>query len=108
MTKPGDFGMSSKVIVKKNLIIFKNKDQWDKIWQGIVEQHGAKIGISFVCRRELGFTVRHHTEWIPFNKEGDRVRHYAEEQIHLDFYNESTQSWFLLRYLNISAGADTQ
>ncbi len=100
--------MSSKVIVKKNLVIFKNKSEWDTIWKGIVKQYGAKIGISFVCRRELGFTIRTHTEWIPFDKSGDRVRHYAEEQIHLDFYNESTQSWFLLRYLNNSAGKDTQ
>jgi hypothetical protein len=33
---------------------------------------------------------------------------YYEDQVHLDFYNESAQSWFMLRYLNNSAGADTQ
>ncbi len=100
--------MSSKVIVKKNLVIFKNKSEWDPIWKRIRAEHGPTINVSFVLKRELGFTIRYHTEWIPFDKSGDRVRHYAEEQVHLDFYNESTQSWFLLRYLNNSAGKDTQ
>jgi hypothetical protein len=27
--------------------------------------------------------------------------HY-EDQVHLDFYNESTQSWFQLKYLNLN------
>jgi hypothetical protein len=99
--------MSSKVIVKKNLVIFKKLSDWDAIWSRILAEHGPKIGISFVLKRELGFTIRKHTEWIPYEKSGDRVRHYAEEHVHLDFYNESIQSWFLLRYLNNSAGVDT-
>jgi hypothetical protein len=98
--------MSSKVIVKKNLVVFKNKADWEKIWQRILQESGTKIAISFVCRRELGFTIRTHTEWVEFDRTGYRPRCYAQEQIHLDFYNESTQSWFLLRYLNSSAGAD--
>jgi hypothetical protein len=98
--------MSSKVIVKKNLVIFRKRSDWEEIWQRIKQEYGAKITISYVCRRELGFTVRTHTEWIQFDISGGRPRYYAEEQIHLDFYNESTQSWFLLRYLNNSAGAD--
>lgn len=100
--------MSSKVIVKKNLVIFKNSSEWDAIWNRIRRDYGPTISISYVLKRELGFTVRRHTEWIPFDRSGDRVRHYAEEQVHLDFYNESTQSWFLLRYLNNSGGTDTQ
>ena len=100
--------MSSKVIVKKNLVIFKNPNEWDSIWKRIRAEHGPSIALSFVMKRELGFTVRRHTEWVPFDRSGDRVRYYAEEQVHLDFYNESTQSWFLLRYLNNAGGADTQ
>lgn len=100
--------MSSKVIVKKNLVIFKKPSDWEAIWKRIRAEHGPSIALSFVLKRELGFTIRKHTEWIPFDKSGGRVRHYAEEQVHLDFYNESTQSWFLLRYLNNSGGADTQ
>jgi hypothetical protein len=106
MTKPGDFGMCSKVTVKKNLVIFKKRSDWEEIWQRILQEYGTKIAISFVCRRELGFTIRTHTEWVQFDISGDRPRFYAQEQVHLDFYNESTQSWFLLRYLNSSAGAD--
>lgn len=98
--------MKPKIIVKRNLIIFKKKEQWEEIWHQIIQEYGNKITISFVCRRELGFTIRTHLEWIEFDRSGERPRHYAEEQIHLDFYNESMQSWFLLRYLNNSAGAD--
>lgn len=99
--------MKPKIIVKRNLIIFKKKEQWEEIWRRIIQDYGNKITISFVCRRELGFTIRTYTEWIQFDISGERPRYYAEEQIHLDFYNESMQSWFLLRYLNNSAGADT-
>jgi hypothetical protein len=30
---------------------------------------------------------------------GNKQTHYYENQIHLDFYSESAQSWFQLRYL---------
>lgn len=100
--------MKPKIIVKRNLVIFRNPTQWDEIWRKILNEYGPKIAISYVLKRELGFTIRRHTEWIPFDITGDRMRHYAEEQVHLDFYNESTQSWFLLRYLNNAGGADTQ
>lgn len=98
--------MSSKLVVKKNLIIFKKKEEWEKIWAQLLDQYGQKIAISYVLKRELGFTVRNYTEWVQFDVTGDRPRFYAEEQVHLDFYNESTQSWFLLRYVNNPAGAD--
>ena len=94
--------MSSKVIVKKNLVIFKNPNEWDAIWKRIRAEHGPTISISFVMKRELGFTVRKHTEWVPFDRSGDRVRYYAEEQVHLDFFNESAHSWFQLKYLNLN------
>jgi len=93
--------MSSKVIVKKNLVIFKNSNDWDVIWKRIRAEYGPTINVSFVMKRELGFTIRRHTEWIPFDKSGDRVRHYAEEQVHLDFFNESAHSWFQLKYMNL-------
>jgi hypothetical protein len=60
-------------------------------------------------RRELGFTYRYHRGLVPnehARKDGPTM-HY-EDQVHLDFYNESTQSWFILRYLNDSVGQDTE
>ena len=100
--------MKPKVIIKKNLIIFRNPGEWVDIYARILKEFGMGMAVRTRLRRELGLTYRTHQEWIPFDKTGDRVRHYCEEQIHVDFYNESTQSWFMLRYLNNSAGKDTQ
>ncbi len=100
--------MCSKVIVKKNLVVFKKRSDWEEIWQRILQEYGAKIAISFVCRRELGFTIRTHTEWVEFDRTGDRPRFYAQEQVHLDFYSEAAQSWFQLKYLNRPDVAFTQ
>jgi len=69
----------------------------------LILEHGIKISISWVMRRELGFTVRTHRALIPNDhiKPGRPDMHY-EDQVCLDFFNESTQSWFVLRYLNLN------
>jgi len=95
--------MSSRIRVKKNLIIFRNADDWSAIFQQILRDYGSRMAISFVMRRELGFTVRYHQEWIEFDRSEDRIRRYCEEQIHLDFFSESAQSWFQLKYLNLGS-----
>jgi hypothetical protein len=82
--------MSSQIIIRKNLIIFCRPDDWYEIYQKILTDFGDGMAVRTKLRRELGFTYRVHTEWL-----GQDVR-----QIHLDFYNESAQSWFQLRYLN--------
>jgi hypothetical protein len=64
--------------------------------------------LSWVCKRELGFTVRRHKGleehpkeiWEVMKSEGWHQRHHYQEQIHLDFYSESAQTWFVLKYLN--------
>jgi len=100
--------MKSKVIVKKNLIIFRNPGEWSDIYARILREFGMGMAVRTRLRRELGFTYRTFQEWIVFDRSGDRERKYCEDQIHLDFYNESAQSWFILRYLNNPADADTQ
>lgn len=92
-------GSPMSAIIKKNLIIFKNANEWAPIWQKIIAEHGPSIAISFKLRRELGFSIRHHQEWIVSeNRKGFPVT-YCQNQIHLDFYNPSALSWFQLRYL---------
>ena len=94
--------MSSRITVKKNLIVFHNKGDWSAIRQRILKEHGLRMTISFVMRRDLGFTVRNHTAWISSGKiQGESELKYLEEQVHLDFFSESAQSWFQLRYLNL-------
>jgi hypothetical protein len=95
--------MKPNIIVKKNLVIFRNPEEWQNILDQLYLEYGLKIGISWVMLRELGFTVRSHRGLVPNEhvKPGRPVMHY-EQQVHLDFFNESTQSWFVLRYLNLS------
>ena len=93
--------MSSRITVKKNLIVFHNKDDWTPIRKRLVKEYGQSIVLTYAMRERLGFSSRYHTEWISSGKrEGKYELKYPEEQIHLDFYNEAAQSWFQLRYLN--------
>ena len=92
-----------KVTVKPGLIIFHKPSQWEPIMNQLLQDHGAKIAISFVMRRELGFSVRRHQGLVPNDPMyvelvGGPGMHY-EEQIHLDFHSPAAQSWFQLRYL---------
>ena len=97
-----------KVTIKKNLIIFHKVDEWSVLFRQILKEYGAPIAISFVCKRELGFTVRRHkglethtdVEWEVMKSEGFHNRYHYEDQVHLDFYNEAQQTFFVLKYLN--------
>jgi len=91
----------SKIIVRKNLIVFNRAEDWENIKTRLIQEYGDRIMISWVLKRELGFTVRDHQEWVEFDKTGDRQRYYMDNQIHLDFFNESAQSWFQLKYMNL-------
>jgi hypothetical protein len=97
-----------KVAIKQGLIIFHRPHEWDILQQRLLEDFGPKIAISFVCRRELGFTVRRHKglephdedTWEVMKSEGWHHRYHYQDQIHLDFYDPAQQTWFVLKYLN--------
>ncbi len=97
-----------KTTIKHGLIIFHKPYEWSDLQARLVKDYGARIAISFVCRRELGFTVRRHkglvphgeAEWEIMKSEGWPHRFHYEEQVHLDFYSESAKTWFVLKYLN--------
>jgi hypothetical protein len=98
-----------KTTVKKNLIIFHNPYEWYELAERLRTEYGQSIMlISAKCKRELGFTVRHHKglaehdkdTWEVMKSEGFHNRCYYEDQVHLDFYNEAQMSWFVLKYLN--------
>ena len=95
--------MTQGIVIKRNLIIFDNADLWEPIKQKILAEYGPTHVISWVMKRELGFTVRRHQNWITINTNylGEDIvprRHY-QNQVHLDFFNDATQSWFQLKYL---------
>ena len=101
--------MSLKVTTKKNLIIFHDPDDWAQVLDRLEQDFGFSIRMRHVMRRELGFTARDHQGLESNRKRGDVLDTYAwntapagyhyEQQVHLDFYTESSQSWFILKYL---------
>jgi hypothetical protein len=106
MTNTGDFGMSSKVTTKRNLIIFHDPDHWQQVLDRIAEDFGERYRMRHVLRRELGFSPRDHQGLEPNRKLGGALDvfqsasgYHYQAQVHLDFYSESAQSWFILKYL---------
>ena len=93
--------MSSKVTIKRNLIVFHKPGDWHDIYRKILEDFGMGMAVRTRLRRELGFTYRTYQHWITFDMSGGRERKYCEDQVHLDFYDEQAQSWFKLKYLNL-------
>ena len=97
-----------KISIKPGLIIFHKVDEWSLLFQQLLHEHGNKIAISTVCRRELGFTIRRHKGLVPhplvtwevMKSEGWNHRYHYQDQIHLDFYDQAQQTWFVLKYLN--------
>ena len=101
--------MSYRVTTKRNLIIFHNPDEWSMVLNRLAEDFGTAIRMRHIMRRELGFTARDHQGLESNRKRGGVLDTYAwntapagyhyEQQVHLDFYTESSQSWFILKYL---------
>lgn len=97
-----------KVTIKPGLIIFHQPYEWSMIQQRLIDDFGPKITISFVCKRELRFTIRRHKglekhddeTWQAMKDEGWHHRYRYQDQIHLDFYSETAKTWFVLKYLN--------
>ena len=71
-----------------------------EIYALILRDYGMGMAVRTRLRRELGFTYRHHQEWIEFDRSAGVPRKYCEEQVHLDFYSDSAQSWFQLKYMH--------
>lgn len=93
--------MCSKVTIKQNLIIIHKPNHWREIRDQLINEFGPSIVIRSRMRRELGFTVREHRQWISniYDAKKHRELGYYQDQVHLDFYNDAAQSWFQLRYL---------
>jgi hypothetical protein len=94
--------MSSRITVKKNLIVFHHPGDWSAIYTRILKDFGMGMAVRTRLRRELGFTYRNYQEWIWIAKM-DGGHKYCEQQIHVDFYTDSAQSWFQLKYLNLGS-----
>lgn len=68
---------------------------WDKLKEKIIEDYGrATVLISWRLREHVGFTVREHTDY----QSGDNGGWITGNTIRLDFWDDSMQTMFLLRY----------
>ena len=71
--------------------------EWYKIRDQIREDFGdSMVILSFKMKRELGFTVREHRAYDPFDP---MHRHSYRTVICVDFYTEQAKVWFTLKYL---------
>jgi hypothetical protein len=100
--------MSYQVTTKKNLIIFHDPEEWLMVLVRLEKDFGHAIRMRHIMKRELGFVARDHRGLVPNRKLGGVMDsfaiehapgHHYEQQVHLDFYNEASQSWFILKYL---------
>ena len=100
--------MSYRTTTKKDLIIFHNPEDWYRVLDRLEQDFGHAIRMRHIMKRELGFTARDHRGLEP-NKSQSSLQslstlqlfqsYYYQQQVHLDFYNEAAQSWFILKYL---------
>jgi hypothetical protein len=79
------------MIVKENLITMRS-DEWKKIRKKILDEYGPTYAISWVLKRELGFTVRKEDRY-------DLHVFMPTDYIHLDFFDSTKQSFFQLKYI---------
>ena len=85
-------------------VILKHRE-WDRIFKQIKEDYKdtpATFLIRGRMKTDLGFTVREHREYTPYEMGYDPNHDYRDDasQIHIDFYSEEARTFFVLRYLN--------
>lgn len=79
--------------------IILRKQQWDSILQQLKTEYPPSVFLIRTKMREvLGFTPRLHRQWISESHEYSRG--YYRERVHLDFYNDSAETFFTLKYLH--------
>lgn len=72
--------------------------EYERVKSDLVATHGKVILISYVCKRELGFTFREHHQYDQAaNRLGDHRDRYS--CWYVDFYNDAAETMFRLKYL---------
>lgn len=88
--------------------IVLTEKQWINLKEHLFTVHPrSHIVISWKCKEKLGFTTREHTEWVDAKNLPD-CRKAAGRFIttfRLDFYNDSVQTMFRLRYSEYLQGS---
>jgi hypothetical protein len=83
--------------------IVLTEKEWNRIHRQLAAKYHDKpsvLLIKTVMRRELGFTVRRHKEWVKDSAEDIwNSQGMYEWTIRLDFYNDELETLFRLTYL---------
>lgn len=75
--------------------------QWNRLSERLTKDYPTSyIVMRSVMKRELGFTVRWHADWIPnrAQHEGFNERGYYRDCVYLDWYDANLKTFFLLKY----------
>lgn len=87
-------------------VIVLSKDAWEDIEARLRQEYVHTPSVMLVRSRMkevLGFTPRFHNNWIEFTPVNSTVpRSRLIEEVHLDFFNPALETFFRLKYLNIS------
>jgi hypothetical protein len=86
------------VTIKPKLISI-DLSAWERIRQKIILEYGPTYAISWVVKRELGFTVRTGERWSNRMVVDPLHGHNSRPFVYLDFYNDAQQTYFQLKYL---------
>lgn len=77
-------------------------DEWINIRKVLKEEYQWKpsvMAIRTVMKRELGFTIRFHTEWNTSDTLKYQFNMQREDCVYLDFYDDAKETMFRLKYL---------
>ena len=81
-----------------------NSKEWADIYNQLAQDWPIScLLIRDKMKRELGFTVRRHEEWVLRSVDPNDVgfgTKYRTECVCLDFFDTAKETWFRLRYLN--------
>jgi len=75
-----------------------SEPEWRPIRRRLKEEYAWKPSVFMirdVMKRELGFTIRYHEDWVTDTDGRNKHR----EMVCLDFYNEELETLFRLKYL---------
>ena len=74
-------------------------EKWETLKEHLLTQHPkSNILLSWKCKEKLGFTVRNHVQWETLHLATGIKKNQLVNIICLDFYNDSVQTMFRLRY----------
>lgn len=81
--------------------------EWDRIFEQVKQEYADSPATYLIRSRmvkDLGWTWREHIDWKAYSEGSgyDPTIDYRDHssRIHIDFYSEEAQTFFMLRYLN--------